>query len=190
MQFIRLNILLLLVPLGLGCARVVVTRENGNTSSIKVEPFVGLSPKPAGKAPNVASQSQSIAQMEEAVRKGINAERQKRGLKPLSSNEKLRLVARDYSRRMNREGFFSHYDKAGRSVADRVRGAGQSYRLVGENLFTSTNAPDPAAASIKGWMDSPGHRANILRPEFTQTGLGIWKNGTTYHFTQVFLRPG
>lgn len=170
-----------------GCAQIIVTRDGaGNTTNVKIEPGIF---KPPGQPPNTAAQSSSITQMETAVHKGINQQRQKHGLPPLKIDTTLSKVARDYSRRMSVEKFFSHYDAQGKSAADRVRAAGKTYSAVGENLFTSTNAPDPVAASVQGWMKSKGHRENILNKTFTHTGIGIWKNGNTYHFTQLFFRP-
>ncbi len=43
---------------------------------------------------------------------------------------------------------------------------------------------------MEGWMKSPGHRVNVLRPDFTDTGVGVCRDGTTYYFTEVFLRAG
>ncbi|RYZ91007.1 MAG: CAP domain-containing protein [Proteobacteria bacterium] len=167
------------------CAQVVIEQDaKGNPVSVDVEPLFG------GKnsfLPTTKVQSKSIEQMEEAIRQGINRERQKKGLQPLKSNDKLRKIARDYSRQMNAGKFFSHYDKAGKSVADRVKGAGIKYQWVGENLYKSVNSPDVVAMAVRGWMNSKGHRENILRPQFTETGVGLWKDGNTYHATQVLL---
>ena len=173
-----------------GCAQVIVTKDaSGKTTSVKVEPMAGLPIGNKAKVPNVATQSRSITQMEAATHKGINQHRQKHKLKPLVMDSTLSRVAREYSRRMSREKFFSHYDKQGKSAADRVRAAGKNYRAVGENLFMSTNVPNPVNAAVEGWMKSKGHRANILTEAFTHTGIGVWKHGNTYHFTQIFMRP-
>lgn len=138
---------------------------------------------------NVVAQSESIAEMEAAVYERINDTRIKHGLEPLQDNTTLNKIARDYSHRMEDEGFFSHYDPSGRDVAGRLQSAGLSFRWVGENIFKSYNVHDPVETAVQGWMQSQGHRENILRKEFTETGVGIWKEGKTYHFTQVFRRP-
>lgn len=170
-----------------GCARVVVTRDSGgNTTSVDVEPMFSA---PSGKAPGISAQTSSISQMEVAVFERINEQRQKQGLKPLKMHETLRKVARAYSRRMSQEKFFSHYDPQKKSATDRVRSAGLRFRAVGENLFLSQNAPDPISGAVEGWMESKGHRANILTQAYTHTGVGIWKDGNTHHFTQLFMRP-
>lgn len=133
-------------------------------------------------------QSAQITQMETAVRQGINQVRQKNGLQPLQNNEKLAQVARNYSRQMAQQNFFSHTGADGSTLQDRVSAGGISYWIVGENLFKSQNVPQPVPAAIEGWMQSPGHRENILRPVFRETGIGVWRVGNTYYITQLFLR--
>ena len=140
------------------------------------------------QAPRIATQSVSIAQMEAQVQQRINAIRQQHGLTPLRTNEKLARVARSYSKRMAEQRFFSHTSPSGDTMVDRVRSAGVFYFMVGENLFMCTNIAQPVPASIEGWMNSPGHRANILRSEYRETGIGIWRQGSTYYFTQLFMR--
>lgn len=142
---------------------------------------------PSAKPP-LAPESAKTAQMEAAVRQRINQVRQKNGLSLLENNEKLALVARYYSRQMAEKNFFSHTGADGSTLQDRVRAGGIPYWMVGENLFKSRNVPQPVPASIEGWMKSPGHRANILRPVFTETGVGVWRVGNTYYITQLFLR--
>lgn len=134
------------------------------------------------------AQSEETARMEAEVRSQINAIREQQGLRPLSNNERLAGVARSYSRRMAEEGFFGHVSPDGSTLVSRVRGAGIFYFMVGENLFTSTNIPQPASAAVNGWMNSPGHRANVLRSEYRETGIGVWRQGNSYYFTQLFLR--
>jgi uncharacterized protein YkwD len=142
----------------------------------------------APKLPESTAQSPTIAQMEASVRQRINEVRQKNGLNPLQNNEKLARVARNYSQKMARENFFSHVSPDGSTLAKRVRAGGISYWMVGENLFKSVNAPQPVPLAVEGWMNSPGHRANILQAEYAETGIGVWRQGKTYYITQLFLR--
>lgn len=144
-------------------------------------------PPQAQFSPRVA-QSGSTAQMESEVRQRINAIRQQGGLATLRNNEKLAQVARNYSRRMAEQNFFAHVSPQGDTLSDRVKAAKIFYFMVGENLFTSTNIAQPTPAAVEGWMNSPGHRENILRPEFRETGIGVWRRGNAYYFTQLFLR--
>jgi uncharacterized protein YkwD len=89
---------------------------------------------------------------------------------------------------MAEKKFFSHTGADGSTLADRVRAGGISYWVVGENLYTSTNIPRPVPSAIEGWMNSPGHRENILRSVYAETGVGVWRIGNTYYITQLFLR--
>lgn len=134
------------------------------------------------------AQSANNAKIEAAIRQGINQVRQKNKLKPLQNNEKLAQVARNYSRQMAEENFFSHTGADGSTLEKRVRAGGIYYWVVGENLFKSKNISQPVSPAIDGWMKSPGHRENILRPFFSETGVGVWKVGNTYYITQLFLR--
>ncbi|TVQ09483.1 MAG: CAP domain-containing protein [Leptolyngbya sp. DLM2.Bin27] len=144
---------------------------------------------PAETATAVGAQSVTTAEMEALVHAQINAIRQQEGLNSLQLNGRLAQVARQYSQRMAEEDFFAHVSPTGDSPAQRVSGANIPYWIVGENLFTSTNAPDPAPLAVQSWMDSPGHRENILRSSFTETGIGVWQRGNTYYFTQLLMRP-
>ncbi len=146
-------------------------------------------PAPLPAIPAAQPAPPSIETMEAQTVQLVNAEREKRGLSTLAVNTTLTGVARDYSALMGRENFFSHYDKNNKNVGDRVEAMGINYHMVGENLFKSINAPDPIPLAIEGWMKSPKHRENILTPEYTQTGIGVWRSGATYYFTQVFLLP-
>lgn len=140
------------------------------------------------QAPQPASQSTRSLEIEAAVREQINQVRQENGLNSLKQNDKLAQVARNYSRQMAQKNFFSHTGADGSTLAQRVKAGGLSYWIVGENLFKSTNIPQPVPTAVDGWMKSPGHRENILRPAFTETGVGVWQAGNTYYITQLFMR--
>jgi len=131
----------------------------------------------------------SLTDLELSLHKRINAQRTSRGLKPLRQNDELRRVARYYSRQMSEKGFFSHTDPEGKTMVDRVRAADITYSMLAENLASNVNAKDPLGMAETGWMKSKGHRNNILHPDLTESGIGIWRVGRSYHFTQLFLRP-
>lgn len=138
--------------------------------------------------PPAPVQSPQTAEMEVQIQQQINQIRQQQGLSELQTNEKLAEVARRYSQQMAEQNFFSHTSPTGGTLTQRVRSAGIVYSLVGENLFKSTNIPQPVGAAVEGWMDSPGHRENILRSQYRETGVGVWQDGETYYVTQLFLR--
>lgn len=149
---------------------------------------IGREP-PSAPDGDTSAQSATTAEMEALVYDRINKIRQQEGLNPLQPNGALAEVARQYSQRMAEEDFFGHVSPTGDSPGERVSKANLLYWVVGENLFTSTNAPDPAPLAVQSWLDSPGHRANIVRSSFTETGIGVWQRGNTYYFTQLFMRP-
>ena len=90
---------------------------------------------------------------------------------------------------MAEQHFFSHNDPEGRTVRERVDEADIKWRIVGENLAYSNGYLNPVAASVSGWMESPGHRRNILDPDYNVTAIGAWisPDGTVY-FTEIFLK--
>jgi uncharacterized protein YkwD len=127
--------------------------------------------------------------MERRVTQEINAVRGEHMRPPLRVDAELARLAREYSCALLHRGALSHTDPDGKTVSDRVLSVGKKFLAVGENLARSTGPGDPLGAAIDAWMQSPGHRENILRPDFTDTGVGVCREGTTYYFTQLFLRP-
>jgi uncharacterized protein YkwD len=103
----------------------------------------------------------------------INNERAKAGLKPLAPDPELTEVARRHSADMFKRGYFAHNTPEGITPFDRIQEAGIRFRVAGENLAL---APSLEIAHT-GLMNSPGHRANILRPEFGRVGIGIMDGG-------------
>jgi len=103
----------------------------------------------------------------------VNAERAKQGLKPLRADPELTQVARAHSRDMFERAYFSHVTPEGRELSHRMRQAKLGYLAAGENLAL---APTLAGAH-QGLMNSPGHRANILRPQFGRAGIGVLDGG-------------
>jgi uncharacterized protein YkwD len=107
----------------------------------------------------------------------LNAERGAKGLRPLRPDPRLRVAALRQSRDMVRRHFFEHMNPDGLDHHDRILRAG--YQLgtgafaTGENLGTGQRGASTPAAIVDGWMHSRGHRANILRSEFQEIGIGI-----------------
>lgn len=110
---------------------------------------------------------------ERAMLNMVNQERTSRGLGPLSLNTKARAVARAYSTDMFARGYFSHINPEGKSPFDRMKAGGVEYETAGENLAL---APTLELAH-QGLMNSPGHRANILNPNYRTVGIGIIDGG-------------
>ena len=108
----------------------------------------------------------------------LNADRAANGLPALRANLKLTSLAENYAQDMISRGFFSHYNPEGLSPFDRMRNAGIPYGYAGENLAINTNV----TTAENAFMNSPGHRANILNSKYTQVGLGVRysPNGAAY----------
>jgi uncharacterized protein YkwD len=103
----------------------------------------------------------------------VNQERQAAGLNPLAPDPELTQVARAHSTDMFARGYFAHDTPEGLSPFDRMNKAGVRFLTAGENLAL---APTLSLAHT-GLMNSPGHRANILRPQFGRVGIGVMDGG-------------
>jgi uncharacterized protein YkwD len=112
----------------------------------------------------------------------VNLERIGEGLPSLEWHDRLSDVARVYAQRMAVEGFFGHTAPEGESVGDRVAAAGIPYRVVGENLAIAVTME----MAHEGLMESEGHRANILNPEFTSMGIGLVETPYGVVIVQLF----
>ena len=124
---------------------------------------------------------QSVSSYESEVVRLVNAERAKYGLAPLSHNWELSRVARYKSQDMADKGYFSHNSPTFGSPFDMMKAFGISYRTAGENIAKGQRSP---AAVVNAWMNSSGHRANILNSSYTQIGVGYVATGN--HWTQMF----
>ncbi|HYP29656.1 MAG TPA: CvpA family protein [Blastocatellia bacterium] len=140
-----------------------------NMLTIRPEPESGESVKLPFKVADTEPRPDLEARMLEMV----NAERVSAGLEPLAPDPELTEVARRHSADMFARGYFSHSTPEGRSPFDRIREARVTFRTAGENLAL---APTLSVAHT-GLMNSPGHRANILRPQFGRVGIGILDGG-------------
>ena len=103
----------------------------------------------------------------------VNEERVAAGLKPLQADPELTEVARRHSADMFARGYFSHDTPDGRTPFDRMRDANVRFLTAGENLALAPTIP----VAHTGLMNSPGHRANILRPQFGRVGIGVMDGG-------------
>ncbi|WDF04713.1 SafA/ExsA family spore coat assembly protein [Shouchella hunanensis] len=132
--------------------------------------------------PTQQSQEQSIEQ--EVVRL-VNAERAKHGLQPLKENWELSRVARFKSADMRDKNYFSHTSPTYGSPHQMIRDFGIQYRASGENIAAGQTT---AQAVFNSWMNSSGHRQNILSPTYTEIGVGYAEGGSYRHYwTQMFI---
>lgn len=133
------------------------------------------------------SNSDSVSAIEKEVVRLVNVERQKNGLSALELDVALSKVAREKSKDMATKGYFSHTSPTYGSPFDMMKKFGIKYSTAGENIAMGQAT---AEAVVKAWMNSEGHRANILNKNFTKIGVGYYKasNGSPY-WTQMFIRP-
>jgi len=140
-----------------------------------------------------------IAELEKYIHDLINRERKKRGLSQLAFNESLNRIARRHSEDMAERNYFSHNSPEGHSFSYRYKQAGYvckirdkeaSYLAGAENIYQNNlynrvkivngirfydwNLPETIAeTTVEGWMESPGHRKNILMPSWQSEGIGV-----------------
>ena len=129
----------------------------------------------------------TIKRIEQEVIRLVNIERANRGLKPLAHNWELSRVARFKSMDMRDRAYFSHQSPTYGSPFEMIRNFGLSYTAAGENIAAGQRT---AAAVVEAWMNSQGHRENILNATYTQIGVGYASGGSMGHYwTQMFIRP-
>jgi uncharacterized protein YkwD len=148
------------------------TTTSSPTESREADPPSSAPPpeQPSTTQSGRSTQSSSGEKAAEAeVLDIVNAERASAGCGPVAHDSGLAQLAGDYSADMAERGFFSHTDPDGRDPWDRARDAGIDY-LRAENI--ARGQPTPASV-MSSWMDSAGHRANILNCEYTKLGVGV-----------------
>ncbi|MFH9352914.1 CAP domain-containing protein, partial [Kitasatospora sp. NPDC017646] len=133
---------------------------------------------PAGGGPN-ASYAQQVVDL-------VNVERAKAGCGPVSAEPRLASAAQSHSDDMADRNYFDHASPEGYHADHRIEAAGYRWSTWGENI--ARGQKDPAAV-MDAWMNSPGHRANILNCSFSQLGVGVRTGANGPWWTQVFAAP-
>jgi uncharacterized protein YkwD len=128
-------------------------------------------------AANATTANASKREIVNATLCTLNRERARYGLKSLKLNKKLSVAARGHARDMAKRNYFSHDTLGGGSFVDRIRRAGylrgaRSW-MVGENLAWGSHGNSRPSTIMRLWMNSPGHRANILNGSFREIGIGV-----------------
>ncbi|MFF4216676.1 sigma-70 family RNA polymerase sigma factor [Streptomyces nondiastaticus] len=136
---------------------------------------------PAKSAPKAAGPGGgSLGQQVTAL---VNAERAKAGCSPLTENSTLDRAAQGHSDDMAARGFFNHTNPDGKGPGDRITAAGYSWSTYGENIAYGQQTP---ASVMDSWMNSDGHRKNILNCSFKEIGVGVNQAPGGPRWTQVF----
>lgn len=128
-----------------------------------------------------------VKSQENEVIRLVNVERTRAGLQALTQNWQLSRVARYKSQDMIDKGYFAHNSPTYGSPFKMMESFGLKYSAAGENIAMGQQSPSQV---MNAWMNSPGHRNNIMSPSFTQIGVGLAKdrNGRMY-WTQMFIKP-
>ncbi|WP_205665156.1 CAP domain-containing protein [Caldimonas tepidiphila] len=134
---------------------------------------VRTGPRDTVKLPFTVPDPRVREDLEARMLEMLNEERRAQGLQPLKADPELAEVARAHSRDMFARGYFSHVTPDGRDPFDRLRASKVRFLTAGENLALARTLP----TAHQGLMDSPGHRANILRPAFGRVGIGVLDGG-------------
>ncbi|WP_297991095.1 CAP domain-containing protein [Anoxybacillus sp.] len=124
----------------------------------------------------------NISQYAQQVIDLTNKERARAGLPALRADAQLSSVAQKKSEDMRKNNYFSHTSPTYGSPFDMMRDFGVSYRTAGENIAKGQRTPQEV---VNAWMNSAGHRANILNRNFTHIGVGFDGNGN--YWTQMFI---
>lgn len=149
------------------------------TTKPTIKPTVAPTTKPTN-TPGSSFEVNTDAYIAEVLRI-INRERAKEGLTPLTTNTKLKNAANKRAEEI--VSLFSHTRPNGTSGVSVLKEYGISYRAWGENIAYGQSSP---AEVMNAWMNSPGHRANILGSQFGKVGIGCYVNNGVLYWTQVF----
>lgn len=137
------------------------------------------------------SEDNFIAQVEQLIYQKVNEERAKVGISQLSYNLTMEKYARIKSKDMGDNNYFSHEDLSGKLITEKMKQDGVSYRAWGENIAYIGGVSDAnklAEQFMTNWMNSSGHRANILSTNFESIGIGVYKSGNRVYATQEFYK--
>ena len=167
--------------------KIAVKYEVGVSEIIAANPQISnpalIYPGQQINVPNI----QDVKTAEAKVITLVNAERAKAGLAPLKANWQLSRIARYKSQDMIDKGYFSHTSPTYGSPFTMIQSFGLNFSSAGENIAMGQPTPEQV---MTAWMNSPGHKSNILSPSYTEIGVGLAKNskGVCY-WTQMFIKP-
>lgn len=135
-----------------------------------------------GQVINIPAQDSTITSYEQEVIRLVNEIRVENGLKALAYDWELSRVARYKSQDMKDNNYFSHTSPVYGTPFQMIKDFGISYKSAGENIAKGYATPQ---AVVNGWMNSSGHRANILNANYTRIGVGYVASG--HYWTQMFI---
>ncbi|WP_433324467.1 CAP domain-containing protein [Spirillospora sp. CA-294931] len=167
-----------------GAPRVAITPKKAAKSEGRKPAKPKAKPKPRPTATRKKPAPSAGSGVGSAARQVIaltNAERAKHGCRAVVSEARLQRAAQRHSADMVARRFFDHTNPDGKGPGERITAAGYRWSTYGENIAAGQRTP---ADVVRAWMNSPGHRANILNCSFKEIGVGL--SGGTPHWTQKF----
>lgn len=140
--------------------------------------------------PEISKPSVNLSDIEHRVFDLVNQRRSAAGLPLLAWSDGVAGVARVHSKNMADLKFFSHTGADGKKVNNRADALGvRRWRSLGENIAYNRGFKSPLESAVQSWMNSPGHRDNMLKNDWQESGIGVVITADgTYYFTQVFLK--
>lgn len=179
-------------------AKQVIVSQEEVTQKDQLEPAAKPAPakQPAEQASTTAPAEQPSTQgtadnaellpVEKEVFQLVNQEREKHGLNPLQLDTNVSKVADKKSQDMKEKHYFNHQSPTYGSPFEMLQQHGVEFQAAGENIAAGQKT---ATEVMNGWMNSEGHRANILNPDYTHIGIGYIQGGDygTY-WTQMFIQ--
>lgn len=158
---------------------------SNSTKPAPSQPATSSKPAPTQSAPASQPASSGYSAFQSEVVRLVNVERSKNGLAALTADSLLMKTATVKSQDMAKNNYFSHTSPTYGSPFDLMKQYGVSYRAAGENIAMGQTSP---AQVMDGWMNSAGHRANILNSSYTKIGVGVAQNASgQYYWTQHFI---
>lgn len=150
-------------------------QQTPTTNPVQHQPVKSVHPKAKQTTSTLSAYEQKVVDL-------TNQERAKNGLPPLKVDLTLSKMAHEKSRDMSANGYFSHTSPTYGSPFDMMKQYGITYRYAGENIAMGQKTPEEV---VNGWMNSAGHRANILNPNYNYIGVGYVAQGN--YWTQDFI---
>ena len=169
--------------------KVVTTTPK--TETAKPSATTSNTTTPVVQAPTTNVSDSFMAKVEQLIFQRVNEERAKAGLSTLTYNTTMEKYARYKSQDMGDKGYFAHEDLQGNLITVKMQNEGVSYKAWGENIAYIGGVSDENALATQfmdNWMNSPGHRANILSNNFSSIGVGVYKIGNKVYATQEFYK--
>lgn len=159
--------------------KILIPQHNTGTSSSQGSASDNITDK------NNSPSESAVSQQAEAVLKLVNEERSKQGLKSLKLSNKLTQIANTKAQDMAVKNYFNHTSPTYGTPFEMLQHFGVSYRSAGENIAAGQKSPQEV---MNAWMNSSGHRANILNSSYTELGVGYYSGGSYgTEWVQLFI---